>query len=295
MIEGNFAHSPKVSPSVQKHPLSGLQTKDFAIDYISLHPTCNSKSPTPNVTAMSTRSRLDFQVSTANDKPFKLQFSDPRNVSADNLPLATWGSAQILANALHAFDGIDFSDTRSHSLSILELGAGTGLVGLSAAVTWRQPVCLTDLPTILPALEANIALNQDVLAASNASATCGVLDWSNPTHAIANLDARDGNPYLRARVILAADTVYDEDHPDLLTQAVTARLELDARARFIMCYPLRPGYLDHIRALWSELESARLHCLLEGKAQLDQSWDEDTPYEWSMWSWTPQRLQHLGD
>ncbi|KAK5706249.1 hypothetical protein LTR97_001236 [Elasticomyces elasticus] len=191
---------------------------------------------------MSSRTRLAFPVNLSEKQSDQIiiQITDPRDVSADNLALATWGSSEVLANMLHRLPIPDLSSTglQTDVFPVLELGAGTGLVGLSAAAVWK-------------------------------------------CHAGA----------FKARVILAADTVYSEEHPELLTQAVTARLEKSDKARFVMCYPLRIGYLDHIRDLWERLETAGLICVDEGRESLDKSWDEDTPYEWCIWRWQESRIQ----
>ncbi|KAK5682677.1 hypothetical protein LTS10_005806 [Elasticomyces elasticus] len=226
---------------------------------------------------MSSRTRLTFHVNlskTASDQ-IVIQIADPQGIIADNLALATWGSSEVLANTLHRLPIPDVSATglQTDVFPVLELGAGTGLVGLSAAAVWKCWTCLTDLPPILPNLEANVALNRDILAQHGGSAACG----------------HDGA--FKARVILAADTVYSEEHPELLTQAVTARLEKSDKARFVMCYPLRIGYLDHIRDLWERLETAGLVCVDEGRESLDKSWDEDTPYEWCVWRWQESSIQ----
>eukprot|EP00955_Chlamydomonas_euryale_P115980 366390-Chlamydomonas_euryale.AAC.29 len=50
----------------------------------------------------------------------------------------------------------------SHSMagkSVLEIGAGTGAVGLVAAGLGAAPVVLTDLPHLLPFMEANIRVS----------------------------------------------------------------------------------------------------------------------------------------
>lgn len=57
-----------------------------------------------------------------------------------------------LAGSLPAFD----------PPSILELGSGTGLAGLAAAVATGLPAVLTDLPEVLPALRRNVEANAQV-------------------------------------------------------------------------------------------------------------------------------------
>jgi methylase of polypeptide subunit release factors len=67
---------------------------------------------------------------------------------------------------------------REQQPSILELGSGTGLVGLAAAAIWKCHVTLTDLPEIVPNLEGNARRNEDVLKARGGSVNIQELDWS---------------------------------------------------------------------------------------------------------------------
>lgn len=46
--------------------------------------------------------------------------------------------------------------------SALELGSGTGLAGLAAAIATGLPTTLTDLKEVLPALQRNAQLNAEV-------------------------------------------------------------------------------------------------------------------------------------
>lgn len=251
---------------------------------------------------MSSRTRLSFNVKLNEaGETIKIQIADPSNVQADNLALATWGSSEVLANILHRIT-VNISGTGASpaALPVLELGAGTGLVGLSAAAIWHTNAVLSDLAPILPNIQANVQLNSELLSRYNGKAVCGMLDWANPelltfsspqrSAAVLEAEPAVGVPQYNAnrscaRVILAADTVYDEDHPELLVNVVKARLDTGPEARLIMCYPLRIGYLDHIRDLWERLEKAGLTCMQEGRETIDQSWDEDTPYEWCVWRW----------
>ncbi|KAF2860129.1 hypothetical protein K470DRAFT_264772 [Piedraia hortae CBS 480.64] len=231
---------------------------------------------------MSSRTRLTFAVALDDSgRTVDLHISDPSRIAADNLALATWGSSQVLANTLHRLH-VDNAKT------ILELGAGTGIVGMTAAAVWHSKnVILTDLEPILPNIAASIKLNEQTLAEHGGAVEFGLLDWYDPSTLILGA-SQNKVSLLDVGVILAADTVYSEEHPQLLVNVVSQRLQKSSAARFVMCYPLRIGYLDHIRDLWQRLEEAGLECCEEGREQLDKSWDDDTPYEWCVWQW-----QHL--
>jgi len=102
-------------------------------------------------------------------------------MNGDTLGLKTWGSSYVLAQLLHAFS----SGPLAHFLSgdngpppqILELGSGTGLLGLAAACIWQANVVLTDLPGILPNLAHNAELNKTTLETRGGSAEAAALTW----------------------------------------------------------------------------------------------------------------------
>jgi predicted nicotinamide N-methyase len=60
---------------------------------------------------------------------------------------------------------------------VLELGSGTGLLGLAAACIWKASVVLTDLPTIMPNLTHNASLNQEVVGGRGGRAEVAPLTW----------------------------------------------------------------------------------------------------------------------
>ncbi|KAI6864847.1 hypothetical protein KC338_g2380 [Hortaea werneckii] len=239
---------------------------------------------------MSTRTRLTYSVLlNPSGEKIGIDITDPSSISADNLALATWGSAEVLANTLHKHH-INFNNGIDNEkiTGVIELGAGTGIAGLAAACVWKTKAILTDLPLIVPALEANVMLNEDRLKTHGGNAVCGTLDWDEPKDLVISNSSTAGKQQdqnVRARVLLAADTVYSEEHPPLLVKAIQARLELSDKARLILCYPLRFGYLDHIRDLWERLEAAELTCVEEGREKVDESWEEDEEYEWCVWGW----------
>lgn len=213
-----------------------------------------------------------------------VQITEPA-VRADNLTLTTWASSFILASQLHLLSIPSPLESTVESIPILELGAGTGLVGLTLSTLFRCPVILTDLPGIVPGLAANITLNAALLLENGGSATCGALDWSNPSELVLH----SGQCYSsakKARAILAADTVYDPDHPTLLSGAILEWLERTEDARVILTYPLRVAYLDEVRALWEQLDAGGLQAIDEGRETAEGDiWDDERLCEWCVWKW----------
>ncbi|KAK6428391.1 hypothetical protein LTR95_015463 [Oleoguttula sp. CCFEE 5521] len=244
---------------------------------------------------------LDITL-TSDEPPIGIKIAEPPGVTSDNLPLSTWGASYILANELHTLNiPIPPKNEMSNHPPILELGAGTGLVGISASLLLKRNAILTDLPTILPGVAANISVNAPVLSKAGLNLQTGLLDWNDPSsligytpdglHAATSITL-DSHKF---SVILAADTVYDPDHPSLLSSTVSTWLSRTPDARFVLCYPLRMAYLDIIRDLWERLDAAGLECVTEGQRQGDDpSWDEEAPYEWSMWAWTSGRVASGG-
>ncbi|EME45018.1 hypothetical protein DOTSEDRAFT_170156 [Dothistroma septosporum NZE10] len=240
-----------------------------------------------------------FHVTT-DDKGSQVEvaISETPGLKAENLSLATWGSSFVLANLLHTWKITDENSKPDHvngdgaqisdPLPVLELGAGTSLVGISAAAVWQVPVVVTDLEPLIPGLAQNISANTTLLEKRSASVTCGTLDWSKPTflqlagHQATVISARK----TKAKIILAADTVYAEDHPELLTKTITAWLAHGPDSRAIFCYVLRHSYIDIIRDLWEQLETIGLECIQEGQKDADpDKWDDVAPFEWCVWRW----------
>ncbi|KAF3937515.1 hypothetical protein ABW19_dt0206662 [Dactylella cylindrospora] len=228
----------------------------------------------------------------------RITISEP-NLRADNLSLETWASSYILAGLLRDFritfprSGEQQSNDGVEILPILEIGAGTGLVGISAQKIWKQPVVLTDLGPIVPGLRLNIDMNAHIYDQPDSnygddfSGRCGTLDWMKPS--ILTMYP-DGEIYTssttKAQVILAADTVYSDEHPEMLTNVVKNWLAPNPDSRIIIAYPLRVAYLDEIRDLWSRFEEAGLEAVEEGKKEAsEEMFDDELLVEWSIWRW----------
>ena len=178
-----------------------------------------------------------------------------------------------------------------------------GLCGLAAALVWGASVVLTDLGPIVPGLEVNATLNHgELLRRHGAEVVCGMLDWTKPDEirlgrdgfstvggGAAGEDVRVGVLSPRTHpvdVILAADTVYAEEHPELLTRTILTWLKAGPGSRVLITYPARIAYLDQIRDLWERLEGCGLAAVEDGKvSDASEDWDEEAYYEWSVWKW----------
>ncbi|EPS40096.1 hypothetical protein H072_6111 [Dactylellina haptotyla CBS 200.50] len=182
------------------------------------------------------------------------------SLDGDNLGLKTWGAAYVLGKRVAGDQvmkdmirtALDSDKQQRHGTAkrILELGSGTGLVGLSLAATIlttlggrmdgetaHVQVHLTDLPPILPNLQRNVEMNKRLIPAA-VQITTEHLDWS--THASAELSGVTSKGAMnRYPLIIAADCLYSSEHPGLLSGAVSGWLQKSKDARFIIEIPLR--------------------------------------------------------
>ncbi|KAI9710595.1 MAG: hypothetical protein M1828_002146 [Chrysothrix sp. TS-e1954] len=237
-----------------------------------------------------------FKVTTQiSDENIGIRVGEP-SLKRKELGLSTWGSSTVLANHLHRVpmqfksatnhDGAE--ETASPSIDVLELGAGTGLVGIAAAAVWQANVMLTDVKGVVPNLAANVALNAKLLARSGAHGYAGTLDWGSPDVLIPHGSTRSMDPQSlvsKPKVILAADTIYSEEIPAAFVNVVNLWLDRSSTSRLIMAYPMRVACLDHIRELWQRLEDAGLHAIDEGREEVGVEWDDERLHEWSVWKW----------
>ncbi|KAJ2982988.1 hypothetical protein NUW58_g6330 [Xylaria curta] len=169
--------------------------------------------------------------------PFELVVREPP-ITGDSLGHKTWGSSFLLAQLLDNFTSGSLAhllgpDCRD-SLSVLELGSGTGLLGIAAAAMWQVDVVLSDLPEIMPNLDYNIEQNLATVERLGGKLSSGVLTWGS----------KNGNHSRFSRentfnIILAADGIYDDNHPDLLSSAIHEQLLDSADSRAIVMTPIR--------------------------------------------------------
>lgn len=221
------------------------------------------------------------------------------SLTGDNLGLKTWASSYLLSKRLARLSAYGPLSRHSESspqlnsdrlirrASVLELGAGTGLVGISAAAVWGVHVHLTDLPPIVPNLSFNITANAAVISAHGGAATSGVLDWSV-------LPSEEVHPSKKYAIILAADPLYSPEHPRLLVQTITRCLSTQADARVIVELPLREAYMPEINDLYTRMAEAGLRVLEQGDEVGYDDWGggagssglKEVKCWWGIWVWT---------
>lgn len=162
---------------------------------------------------------------------------------------------------------------------------------------------LTDLEPIIPGIQLNVDINtiggplDNILTDGGAGVkpdaiNCGTLDWKSPTILSMHTDKRIYfSTNSKAHVILAADTVYSEEHPRLLGDVIKNWLDKDREARVVIAYPMRVAYLEEIRELWERFEEVGLEAIDEGKETADGGlFDDELLIEWSVWRWKEEAL-----
>lgn len=260
------------------------------VSFNKSQPLCDSHS---HVIAMPALSRL-FSIPRSSGEEFSLTLHEP-SLTSDNLGMKTWLSSYLLSRRLHSlFESVPElvrhdSGNLSPSTRIraLELGSGTGLVGLSFAALQgpSASIHLTDLPAIVPNLANNVTLNSELLSKASAEVTTGFLDWSIPTTPAPNRDEQ-------YKVILAADPLYSPEHPKWLVQTIEQWLSRDLDARAVVELPLRDAYLPQVKEFRRRMEEIGLAIVEQGDETGYDDWEDadgqsvEVHCWWSVWGWS---------
>ncbi|GAA5995475.1 uncharacterized protein JCM10292_005196 [Rhodotorula paludigena] len=174
----------------------------------------------------------------------------------------TWGAASILAHRLASSPTTFFPSAAAPApFRVLELGSGTGLVGLTAAAVLSRAkhpssvqVTLSDggdepdavLANLRHNVEANLSLLQSSPAESRLDVQVKRLDWRDylsPASAPPDSERYD--------LLLGADLAYEPGQATLLHAAVSSLLRFPppppalagtAAPTFWLCIPLRPTH-----------------------------------------------------
>ncbi|PGH26486.1 hypothetical protein AJ80_01800 [Polytolypa hystricis UAMH7299] len=240
-------------------------------------------------TAMPAISRV-FKIPMTQDIEFPITLHEPA-LTSDNLGMKTWVSSYLLSKRLSsllisASSLLPSTYKNNRPLRALELGSGTGLVGLSFAALWGSAatVHLTDLEPIVPNLEHNVSLNDELLNKTGATVSTGVLDWSIQPGPQPSAEEKYD-------VIVAADPLYSPEHPKWLVQTIKRWLSHDGDARVVAEMPLRDAYLPQIEDFRQRMHSMGLVVLKEGEEIGYDDWEGKDGEAlqvrcwWSVWAW----------
>jgi hypothetical protein len=202
-------------------------------------------------------------------KAVEITLNEPA-LTADNLGLKTWASSYLLSKRLAMLD-------LPVASRALELGAGTGLVGLAAAATLGIEVLLTDLPEIVPNLKRNIETNRHLGVEVQAE----VLDWRNVPDPLPKQEDT-------FELVMAADPLYSSEHPKLLVDMVKVWLRKSPQARAVVEMPLRDGYQAERNDFRRRMLDGGLVIADEGTETGWDDWGEkggEVRCWWSVWRW----------
>ncbi|KEY70467.1 hypothetical protein S7711_08663 [Stachybotrys chartarum IBT 7711] len=212
-------------------------------------------------------------------EPFEIIIREPA-LTGDSLGFKTWGSSYVLAQHLPRLAATSlfrlFDETLGQSPpNVLELGSGTGLTGLAAAALWRVPVALSDLPNIVTNLKTNVERNTNTVVSRGGSVTAGPLTWGGGEDETDQ--ALFGTPY-QFKIVLAADAVYDDDHPSLLATTISQHLALGSESRAVVMVPQRDDttvrLLDAFKQAMLDLDTP-LFCEEEDELAGQDDWGQD--------------------
>ena len=164
--------------------------------------------------------RFSFRLQDGGFVQVELNDAPLANEDHTSVGLQSWASSILLAERICANPSRFGLEATGESLRVLELGAGTGLLSITAAQilaraqTDTPPIIVaTDFhPDVLTNLQRNVDTNDDA-----GGILVRELDWSRPNLDDAPLDQAFD-------VILAADVVYEPPHAFWIANCVTALL-----------------------------------------------------------------------
>ncbi|KAG5983824.1 hypothetical protein E4U55_007057 [Claviceps digitariae] len=211
---------------------------------------------------------------------FELVIREPA-LTGDSLGFKTWGSSYVLARHLPRLRAtslstlFDESPVPRETPRVVELGSGTGLLGLAAAALWRVHVSLSDLPDIVDNLKSNVMRNRALIEQRGGGLSVGPLTWGGSKEEV---DQELFGSHHHFKIVLVADPMYDDDHPALLASAISQQLALDTESRAVVMVPQRDAttvrLLDAFKQAMRHLDGP-LSCIEEDELAGQDDWIED--------------------
>ncbi|GJW21172.1 N-lysine methyltransferase METTL21A-like protein [Tanacetum coccineum] len=144
-----------------------------------------------------------------------------RQLPSQGLSFQLWPAAETFVKL---FDSYNPSNTDKFSVTvakyaiqkkpirILELGSGTGIVGITAAAILGAEVTVTDLPHVLPNMEYNVGLNREVMVPRGGEVRVAPLSWGE----VGDMEVI-GRDY---DLVIGSDVVYHDNLYDPLIQTL---------------------------------------------------------------------------
>jgi len=142
--------------------------------------------------------------------------------------VVVWDSALVLSYFLVKHR----QEFLSPNTRVLELGAGTGAVGLVTAALGAGKVTVTDLPRVIPLLEEAIALNSNLKNIEAKALTWG--EWTE--NSFEEKEEKNETCY---DLILVSDCIYYEASVEPLIQTLTKFCKLNKKCRVLFSYEVR--------------------------------------------------------
>ncbi|KAF7562993.1 hypothetical protein G7046_g1166 [Stylonectria norvegica] len=220
-----------------------------------------------------------FDGESVASEPFELIIREPA-LTGDSLGFKTWGSSYVLSQHLPRLADTSlfrlFDETMGQPRpDVLELGSGTGLLGIAAAALWKVPVALSDLPNIVSNLKDNAAKNAALVESHGGSLRVGPLTWGGSED---DIDQTLFGQAFQFKIVLAADPLYDDDHPALLASAICQHLALGSESRAVVMVPLRDAttkrLLESFKQTMLDLDTP-LFCDEEDELAGQDDWTDD--------------------
>ncbi|KAF9919341.1 hypothetical protein BX616_007065 [Lobosporangium transversale] len=184
-----------------------MQEGSWLSQYMSETREHRKKEEAPIETSLSNLSVTDMTNTSSDSTAVSMPVDIPSTISAD----VTAASPSSIPNySKNETEGETKSEakTKNRERVCLELGAGTGLVGIAVAIAFPElNVLSTDLDEALTLMQQNVDANAALLPDMNIKV--GFLDWTEKDRVV--------NP---VEILLLADVVYNDLSHDWLLQTI---------------------------------------------------------------------------